>query len=151
MVFTQLALVIDSWPRKHMDRDLEQDLWNSVEFLNKIRTRDDYAQNVYAALCNMRWQPIDVIPILRDEYWSCSWRSAGGLVAEFRRAIAREDYMDWYCSGMGGIGAFADDEHQAQATFIAKKYVPEGVVTDEILADFAALGWRPCAWPKDKD
>jgi len=117
-----------------MDRDLEQDLWQSNLFLNKIRTREDYAQNVYAALCNMRWQPADVFPILKDEYWSCSWRSAGGLVADFR---GNGDYMDWYCSGIGYDGVL--DEGR----------VPEGTVTDEIREDFAALGWQPSEWPED--
>jgi hypothetical protein len=130
-----------------LDRDLEQDLWRSDEFLHKIRTRDDYAQNVYAALCNMRWQAIDVVPILKDEYWSCSWRSAGGLVARLR---GQGDYMSWYCLGMGGIGGYEDDAEFE--TWQAKtKYVPEGEVTDEIRKDFASLGWHPSAWPKDRE
>ena len=130
-----------------MDRDLEHDLWNSPEFLEKIRTRKDSAQNLYAALCNMRWQPLDVIPILKDEYWSCSWRSAGGIVADFRKTVAAEDYMDWYCSGMGGIGGY-DNEEIDEAT-AKRKYVPEGTVTDEIREDFFKLGWTPSPWPKD--
>lgn len=131
------------------DRDLEQDLWNSPEFLNKIRTRRDYAQNVYAAMCNMRWQPAEVVPILKDEYWSCSWRSAGGIVANFRRSVTKEDYMDWYCSGMGGL---ATDDYDANMEQMTKRnYVPEGTITDEICADFAKLGWTPSPWPKDED
>jgi len=129
-----------------LDRDLKQDLWRSDEFLHKIRTRDDYAQNVYAAMCNMRWQPMDVFPILRDEYWSCSWRCAGGLVADFRGV---GDYMDWYCSGIGGFIPY--DEEDGKIYLSEKKYVPEGTVTDEILADFAKLGWVPIEWSKDKD
>lgn len=125
-----------------MDRDLEHDLWNSPEFLEKIRTRQDYAQNVYSALCNMRWQPAEVIPILTDKYWSCSWRSAGGMVADFRRSVTKEDYMDWYCSGIGdGLGNGDADR--------TRGYVPEGTVTDEIREDFARLGWTPSEWPKD--
>lgn len=121
-----------------LDRDLEQDLWQSTEFLHKIRTNPTYAQNVYAALCNMRWQPAEVIPILTDEYWSCSWRSAGGLVARF---TGSGDYMDWYCSGLGdGLG-----NGDADGT---RGYVPEGEVTDEIREDFARLGWYPSPWPK---
>ena len=126
-----------------MDRDLEEDLWQSKEFLNKIRTRDDYAQNVYAALCNMRWQPAEVFPVLKDEYWSCSWRSAGGLVARLRKD---GDYMDWYCSG---IQDFSSDE--ADPNFVGGKFVPEGIVTDEIREDFACLGWHPSPWPNDED
>jgi hypothetical protein len=139
-----------------LGRDLEEDLMQSKEFLHKIRTRKDYAQNVYAALCNMRWQPLEVMPILKDEYWSCSWRSAGGIVANFRRTVATEDYMDWYCSGISGGFSLAggynnETEHDAQEEFIARKYVPEGTVTDEIREDFATLGWAPSPWAKDKD
>jgi hypothetical protein len=133
-----------------LDKDLEQDLWNSPEFLEKIRTRKDYAQNVYAAMCNMRWQPTDVVPILKDEYWSCSWRSAGGLVADFRRPVASEDYMDWYCSGMGGFSALDDEtEEEAQMQFKNRGFVPEGTVTEEVQEDFARLGWHSSPWPKD--
>jgi len=132
-----------------LDRDLEEDLWQSKEFLDKIRTRKDYAQNVYAALCNMRWQPAEVWPVLTDDYWSCSWRSAGGIVAGFRRTVATEDYMDWYCSGMGGLATY--DEQEGEEYMIRQKYVKEGVVTDEIAKDFAALGWYPSPWPEDKD
>jgi hypothetical protein len=124
-----------------MDRDLEEDLWRSDEFLHKIRTRNDYAQNVYAALCNMRWQAVDVVPILRDEYWSCSWRGAGDLVAKFRKT---GDYMDWYCSG---IQDFSGDHGDSR--FNGGGYVEESTVTDEIREDFAKLGWVPTPWPKD--
>jgi hypothetical protein len=112
--------------------------------MEKIKDRR-YAQNVYAALCNMRWQPEEVWPVLTDEYWSCTWRSAGGIVAELRVDSA-EDYMDWYCSG---IQDFSSDE--ADPRFVGSGHVPEGTVTDEIRADFATLGWHPSAWPKDKD
>ena len=130
-----------------LDRDLEEDIWQSKEILNKIKTRKDYAQNVYAALCNMRWQPLDVMPILKDEYWSCSWRSAGGIVADFRKTVTTEDYMDWYCSGMGGIGGYNDEEIEEGMS--KRKYVAEGVVTDEILEDFKTMGWAPSPWPED--
>ena len=125
-----------------MDRDLNDELASCPWFLEKIRTRKDYAQNVYAALCNMRWQPAEVIPILKDEYWTCSWRSAGGIVADFENEGG--DYMNWYCSGIGdGLGNGDADR--------TRGYVPEGTVTDEIREDFATLGWTPSAWPKDKD
>jgi hypothetical protein len=132
-----------------MNRDLDDELGQCPWFLEKIRTRKDYAQNVYAALCNMRWQPAEVLPILKDEYWTCSWRSAGGIVADFRNTVDNdtvEDYMDWYCSG---IQDFSGDE--ADPRFNGGKFVPEGVVTDEIREDFATLGWHPSPWPKDKD
>ena len=127
-----------------MDRDLEEDMEASDWFCKKIQDKT-YAQNVYAALCNMRWQPTDVVPILKDEVWSCSWRSAGGIVAELQN---RGDYLTWYCSGMGGIAGYDDNEDKK---FKARGYVPEGFITDEIRADFASLGWHPNPWPKDKD
>jgi hypothetical protein len=124
-----------------MDRDLEEDLKNDTLIMEKIKD-DRYAQNVYAALCNMRWQPAEVWPVLQDDYWSCSWRSAGGVVADLRGV--GEDYMDWYCSGIGsGLG-------NGDPSGI-KGYVSEGEVTDEIREDFARLGWHPSPWPKDKD
>jgi len=125
-----------------LERDLEEELSACEWFLVKVRASKTYAQNVYAALCNMRWQPADVMPILKDEWWTCSWRSAGGIVADFEGQSG--DYMDWYCSGIGdGLGNGDADRN--------KGYVPEGTVTDEIRADFATLGWHPSPWPKDKD
>ena len=75
-----------------MDRSLEEELKASPLILEKIKDRR-YAQNVYAALCNMRWQRLDVLPILKDEYWSCSWRHAGGIVADM---LQKGDYIDWH-------------------------------------------------------
>lgn len=124
--------------------DLEYDLRTTDWILEKARARNDYAQNIYAALCNMRWQKLDVMPILKDEYWSCSWRSAGGIVANMRE---QGDYMDWYCSGMGGVATYdlkEGDEYMARM-----KYVPEATVTDEIKEDLNKLGWVPSEWPDD--
>lgn len=126
-----------------MDRDLVTDMQNCPWFMEKIKDKR-YAQNVYAALCNMRWQPADVLPILKDEYWSCTWRSAGGIVAELR-VDSTEDYMDWYCSGIRGGMTYDDTGPDAE------QFVSEGEVTDEIREDFATLGWHPSPWPEDKD
>jgi hypothetical protein len=57
--------------------------------------------------------------------------------------------MDWYCSGMGGLATY--DEQEGEEYMTRQKYVKEGVVTDEIREDFAALGWTPSEWPEDKD
>lgn len=123
-------------------QDLFEDLSNCQWFLDKIRASETYAQNVYAAMCNIRWQKAEVWPVLKDEYWSVSWRSAGGIVAQFQGRGG--DYMDWYCSGMGsGLGN--GDESGT------KGYVGEGTVTYEVLKDFATLGWHPSEWPKDED
>jgi hypothetical protein len=122
-----------------MERDLYEDIKADPEIMQKIQD-DRYAQNVYAALCNMRWQPQEVWPVLKDDHWSCSWRSAGGLVADLQ---GHGDYMSWYCSGMGdGLGNGDADR--------TKGYVSEGFVTDEIREDFGRLGWLPSPWPKDE-
>ena len=129
------------------ENDLEYDLRTTEWILAKARTRDDYAQNIYAALCNMRWQRLDVFPILKDEYWSCSWRSAGGIVADM---LQKGDYIDWYCSGMGGLAQDWDEDKETFEIWQARtKYVPEGTVTEEIRIDFQKLGWIPSEWPDD--
>lgn len=130
------------------ENDLEYDLRTCESILLKARTRDAYAQNVYAALCNIRWQRTDVFPILKDEYWTCSWRSAGGIVADM---LQQGDYIDWYCSGMGGMSGYDKDSETYEQWQARTGYVAEGVVTDEIREDFAALGWTPSEWPDDKD
>ena len=127
------------------ENDLEYDLRTTEWILEKARTRDDYAQNIYAAMCNMRWQRLDVFPILKDEYWSCSWRSAGGIVADM---LQKGDYIDWYCSGMGGLSTY--DVEEGNKLMSEKKYVPEGTVTEEIREDFQKLGWIPSEWPDDE-
>ena len=122
---------------------MEYDMYNDMEsaewFVTKVRDCKTYDQNLYAAMCNMRWQKVDVMPILKDEFWTCSWRSSGGLVAKLRNC--GEDYMDWYCSGIGGGLGIHDT--------VPTGYVGEGVVTDEIKHDIGLLGWYPVPWPKD--
>ena len=108
-----------------MDRDLEVDLSSCSWFVAKVRASDSYAQNVYAALCNMRWQPQEVWPVLQDDYWSCTWRYAGELVADLRVDF-NEDYMDFYCSGL-----YIEDTENTQT--------PEGTVTPEISECFEEL------------
>lgn len=126
-----------------MEPDMYRDMQDANWFKHKVRASTSYAQNLYAALCNMQWQKIDVMPILTDEYWTVSWRSAGGIVADLR---CQGDYLDWYCSGMGGIAAVPEDignEDALQEAMARRKYVSEGTVTDEIQADLEKLGWRP--------
>jgi hypothetical protein len=121
--------------------NLEYDLRTSEFVLNKVRNSDSYAQNLYAAMCNMRFQKLDVLPILKDEFWSCSWRHSGGIIANMQM---KGDYIDWYCSGMGeGLGNGDVDG--------SKGYVPEGFVTDEIKEDLKTLGWLPVPYEDDKN
>jgi hypothetical protein len=114
---------------------MEYDMRVCEWMLAKVRERDGYAQNLYAAICNNDFIKLDVVPILRQDpdkdYWSASWRSAGGIVANMRQ---EGDYIDWYCSGIGdGLG-------NGDITGI-KGYVPEGKITDEIRNDLQQLGW----------
>ena len=127
--------------QRKMQFDLQADIQASATLVAKIKSRDDYAQNLYAALCNMQWQKTEVMPILKDELWSCSWRSAGGIVAELR---GEGDYLDWYCSGMGGLADY--DYEEGERVMSLKKYVPESTVTEEIKEDLRQLGWHPVPW-----
>jgi len=113
------------------ENNMEYDLRTCELMLNKVRNSDTYAQNLYAAICNRQFQKLDVMPVLKDERWSASWRSAGGIIANMRE---QGDYIDWYCSGIGeGLGNGDLDG--------TKGYVPESVVTDEIREDLKQLGW----------
>jgi hypothetical protein len=111
------------------ENNMEWDLVNTDWLIAKVRDSDAYAQNLYAAMCNREFIRNDVWTQLKGEpLWRCSWRSAGGIIADLRR---EGDYMDWYCSGM----RHEDGTEQDQ-------YVSESVVTDEIRADLLRLGWR---------
>lgn len=125
--------------KQMINYDLEQDMKNSTMILEKVKD-DRYAQNLYAAMCNMQWQKVEVWPVLKEDLWSRTWRTAGGIVAELR---GQGDYLDWYCSGIGeGLGNGDPNG--------VKGYVSESVVTEEIAADLKSLGWIPVPW-KDED
>lgn len=122
---------------------LEQDLLASPMMLAKVRASAVYAQHLYAAMCNQEFVKNEVWPQLRGETWSCSWRMAGGIVADMRE---QGDYIDWYCSGIQGAGL--DDEEYAQLDRLdqeryieTRQYVSESHVTDEIRQDLLILGW----------
>jgi len=124
------ALKREADPKWQKD-NLEYDLRTSEKLCAKVKASDQYAQNLYAALCNRSFLKNEVIPILRDESWCCSWRYAGGIIADMRE---EGDYIDWYCSGIGdGLGNGDGDG--------TKKYVSESVVTEEIESDLKDLGW----------
>ena len=82
---------------------------------------------------------MEVIPILKNETWSCSWRHAGGIVANM---IQVGDYIDWYCSGIKNVGN-GDDPYADDPNFETKGSVPEGFITEEIRNDLKKLGWIP--------
>ena len=89
--------------------ELQRDLGASARIRVLVR-KDLFATLLYAALCNTEWRHAAT-----GARWSCSWRSAGGIVATLR---AEGDYLDWYCS-MG-----------------------EGLVDEHVLEEVQALGWE---------
>ncbi len=124
------------WQKDNMEYDLRSSEW----MCDKVRNSDTYAQNLYAAMCNMQFIKLDVMPILKNQRWSASWRHAGGIIADMQQ---KGDYIDWYCSGMGeGLGNGDEDG--------TKGYVPEGQVTEEIANDLKTLGWVAVEWDNEK-
>jgi hypothetical protein len=130
--------IIEEDQKKFMDpasreNNMEYDLLTTDWILEKVKN-DSYAQNLYAALCNNEFQRNDMMPILKDQRWSCSWRYSGGIIADMRQ---QGDYIDWYCSGIrGGYDMGGGPEEDPYPD-----YVGEGCVTDEIRTDLKKLGW----------
>lgn len=110
------------WQKNNMEYELRTCDW----ILEKVRTDDVYAQNLYCAMCNMDWCKRELWKVLKEEYWSCSWRHAGGIIADMRQ---EGDYIDWYCSGIR-------DDYEGG-------YASEGQVTEQIERDLNKLGWFP--------
>jgi hypothetical protein len=135
-------LLDPEWQKNNMEFDLR----SNKELCDKVKARDEYAQNLYAAMCNMQFQKLDVMPILKNELWSASWRKAGGIVADMQE---KGDYIDWYCSGMGGLSTY--DVKEGEEYMEKMKYVPEGQITDEIKEDLKTLGWIPVPYEDDKN
>ena len=115
---------------------MRTDMMEAEWFRNKVKASKAYAQNVYAAMCNNEFRKQDVWEVLTDNTWSCTWRASGSVVATLRDC--GEDYMDYYCSGMGGFAAYESDP---ASYFQETKYVPESEITDEVRADLSRLGW----------
>lgn len=114
--------------------DLERDLLACEHLVLKAQVNRVYAQHLYAALCNNEWIYQDILLVLKDQRWSCSWRAAGSIVADMR---GQGDYMDWYCSGMVvWVEADIDDPNDPEL-----EHVPEGMVTEEVARDLAQIGW----------
>lgn len=122
-IYDQIINILDKEKDRKDEEDksfnLEYDLRSSPEILSKARNSEVYSQNLYAALCNNRF-------FYGDKEWTCSWRHAGGIIADMRQ---EGDYIDWYCSGIGS------DPESSQG------YVGESFVTDEIKLDLMKLGW----------
>ena len=99
------------WQKNNLEWTLRTTDW----ILAKVRTDDTYAQRLYATLCNNDFVPPDVWKVLKNETWSCSWRYAGGIVADMQE---KGDYIDWYCSGH------------------------EGEIFPDVEQDLGQIGWR---------
>lgn len=154
---------MDSTAKQQLEREqqpefrknnMEYDLRSTEWMLEKVRASEVYAQNLYAAMCNNDFQRVDVentaenlVDVLKDGLptWSCSWRYAGGIVADMRED---GDYIDWYCSGIRDNREMDDDQfqqltkEQQERYIITKDFVGESVVTDEIQEDLLKLGWK---------
>lgn len=121
-------------------RDLELELKDNAAVCQRIADNEVFAQHVYAALCNQQFYPQGE-PQTEDTVFSCTWRYAGEVIANIRNHYyhepqntgIEEDYLHWYCSGMG----FLDGA------------VEEGVVTDEVRQVFHEMGWDIVAYPSD--
>jgi hypothetical protein len=121
-----------AWQKNNLEYDLRNTKW----ICDKAKASENYAQNIYAALCNQDWQKNEVWPLLKGETYSCSWRYAGGIVADM---IESGDYIDWYCSGIRG----GDEPEVYKDSSLPGTFVSEGTVTEEIQKDFMQLGWIP--------
>jgi len=117
--------------------DLAQDMANDDVVIAYLKD-EAIAIEFYAALCNMQWEKIEKLPDderiveklkgVNSDVWSCSWRSAGGIIADIRSANynVKEDYMDFYCSGN------------------------EGHISDTVKECFERMGWVPKPWTDDE-
>ena len=136
-------------PASHVN-NMEYDLVTTDWILEKVRASETYAQNLYASICNNDFIKLEDVPILRQDpdkdYWSASWRSAGGIIADMRQ---EGDYIDWYCSGMGGLNQEFDAKETNEEWSKRTGYVPEGVITEEIEQDLFKLGWIPVPWDNE--
>lgn len=124
----------------NFEHDLRTDLDNSILIMNKIKN-DVYAQNLYAALCNVQWVHKDILSILKDDFWGISWRAAGSLVANLRNKHGlKENYLNYYCSGI--LEDVPNGNHLRSAF--------EGEIKDEIKKDLSDLGWRPIQYKEQE-
>jgi len=140
-------LVDPKWQKDNMEYDLRSTKW----ICDKAKESESYAQNLYAAMCNMQFIKLDTMPILKNQRWSCSWRRSGGIVADMREC---GDYINWYCSGIRGenltpeeLAAFTPEQLAHQE--LVNKFVGEGFVTDEIREDLKKLGWIAVEWDEE--
>ena len=122
----------EEWKRDNLEYDLRSTDW----ILEKARASESYSQNLYAAMCN------NMFKNKNEKKWSCSWRYAGGVVADMRQ---EGDYIDWYCSGIRDV-SYDEEENKA---WDAHSFVSESTVTEEIEEDLRKLGWEVIEYEYD--
>lgn len=128
------------WQKNNLEYDLRSNKW----ICDKVKASEAYAQNLYAAMCNNSFQKLDIWPLLKGETYSCSWRYAGGIIADM---LETGSYIDWYCSGIGG-GATEEElaemteEQRTKYHWYQENFVGESVVTNEVRQDLEKLGWK---------
>lgn len=105
--------------------NLERDLRTTWWIVEKVQEKQIYAQHLYAALCNNEFAPKDTWALLQNITWHCTWRYAGGIIADMR---GEGDYLSWYCSG-----SWKDDYDDL--------YNEEGIIAPEIKRDLDQIGW----------
>lgn len=85
----------------------ERDLQSSAAF-RELCQDDDFARKLYCSLENQEWYyQADTIEPIMDRF-ACSFRYAGGLVADLRDK--EEDYLDFYCGGPASCTLFPEVE-----------------------------------------
>jgi hypothetical protein len=104
---------------KEIKETLEQDLCEFDYISYKCKNKKNYAQNLYAALCNNTF-------VKENNKWNCSWKKSAEIVCKL---IGSNNYLDYYCSGMD-----ADLP-------IFTGFVTEGTVCSEVSNDLLNLGW----------
>lgn len=80
---------------------------------------------LYRALCNTAWVPVDMPLADRKKlFWSCTWRTAGAIVADIRNHYfdCNENFLDYYCGG------------------------DEGVVSPQVREFCSQFGWEAVPW-----
>ena len=103
--------------------NLERDIKSTEWILVRVRHNEVYAQNLYAAMCNHKFVPVDVWGVLTGIYWYCEWLYAASMIAEIRE----EETRKWYCSGV---------------EILNPGFVAESVIVPEIEQDITDIGWR---------
>lgn len=104
-------------------------------FGERIKTDDAFCVDLWCALANVDWYH----PASGTEF-SCSFRCAGGIIAEIRGSGG---YMDWYCSGPAA----------EVSDFIRRSLKKRGWICDPvptICDEPGCLGYVGSVWRDDK-